>query len=248
MGSFCRKRCYRIKRNAPIGCIYPRYTRIPFRWLASGLLCQIIEPNPAWVRLAKRCGMGLRARLASSIRQAPFSGSFGQSSDVKARHSSGFIWLRASCRWVLGFIRLIGARDLQPDGVVRLNRLRGPKMQSGDPCSTFRRARGASAHAAMRGKAMFLLCSTQPPDCLQGNFHTGASLRSNDFRRARNTQRRSCTELARSSLRPIKFVRVDKQVISATFGPVAQGIEQQPSKLKVAGSNPAGVTRKINDL
>ena len=25
-------------------------------------------------------------------------------------------------------------------------------------------------------------------------------------------------------------------------GPVAQGIEQQPSKLKVAGSNPAGVT------
>ena len=26
------------------------------------------------------------------------------------------------------------------------------------------------------------------------------------------------------------------------WGPVAQGIEQQPSKLKVAGSNPAGVT------
>jgi hypothetical protein len=25
------------------------------------------------------------------------------------------------------------------------------------------------------------------------------------------------------------------------YGPVAQGIEQQPSKLKVAGSNPAGV-------
>jgi hypothetical protein len=31
-------------------------------------------------------------------------------------------------------------------------------------------------------------------------------------------------------------------------GPVAQGIEQQPSKLKVAGSNPAGVAIKINDL
>jgi hypothetical protein len=28
------------------------------------------------------------------------------------------------------------------------------------------------------------------------------------------------------------------------FGPVAQGIEQQPSKLKVAGSNPAGVANK----
>jgi hypothetical protein len=28
-------------------------------------------------------------------------------------------------------------------------------------------------------------------------------------------------------------------------GPVAQGIEQQPSKLKVAGSNPAGVASKI---
>ena len=27
----------------------------------------------------------------------------------------------------------------------------------------------------------------------------------------------------------------------AASGPVAQGIEQQPSKLKVAGSNPAGV-------
>jgi hypothetical protein len=27
-------------------------------------------------------------------------------------------------------------------------------------------------------------------------------------------------------------------------GPVAQGIEQQPSKLKVAGSNPAGVATK----
>ena len=27
----------------------------------------------------------------------------------------------------------------------------------------------------------------------------------------------------------------------AAWGPVAQGIEQQPSKLKVAGSNPAGV-------
>jgi hypothetical protein len=28
---------------------------------------------------------------------------------------------------------------------------------------------------------------------------------------------------------------------AAFAGPVAQGIEQQPSKLKVAGSNPAGV-------
>ena len=27
-------------------------------------------------------------------------------------------------------------------------------------------------------------------------------------------------------------------------GPVAQGIEQQPSKLKVAGSNPAGVANE----
>ena len=32
------------------------------------------------------------------------------------------------------------------------------------------------------------------------------------------------------------------------YGPVAQGIEQQPSKLKVAGSNPAGVASKINGL
>jgi hypothetical protein len=31
----------------------------------------------------------------------------------------------------------------------------------------------------------------------------------------------------------------------AVSGPVAQGIEQQPSKLKVAGSNPAGVANKI---
>src|SRR5215475_9065270 len=31
-------------------------------------------------------------------------------------------------------------------------------------------------------------------------------------------------------------------------GPVAQGIEQQPSKLKVAGSNPAGVANKFKDL
>src|SRR5215469_9391043 len=31
-------------------------------------------------------------------------------------------------------------------------------------------------------------------------------------------------------------------------GPVAQGIEQQPSKLKVAGSNPAGVANKIKHL
>src|SRR5215813_15144029 len=32
------------------------------------------------------------------------------------------------------------------------------------------------------------------------------------------------------------------------YGPVAQRIEQQPSKLKVAGSIPAGVARKINHL
>ena len=29
------------------------------------------------------------------------------------------------------------------------------------------------------------------------------------------------------------------------YGPVAQGIEQQPSKLKVAGSNPAGVAKQF---
>ena len=32
----------------------------------------------------------------------------------------------------------------------------------------------------------------------------------------------------------------------SAYGPVAQGIEQQPSKLKVAGSNPAGVANKID--
>ena len=31
-------------------------------------------------------------------------------------------------------------------------------------------------------------------------------------------------------------------------GPVAQGIEQQPSKLKVPGSNPGGVANRFNDL
>ena len=31
-------------------------------------------------------------------------------------------------------------------------------------------------------------------------------------------------------------------------GPVAQGIEQQPSKLKVAGSNPAGVANRFKGL
>ena len=31
-------------------------------------------------------------------------------------------------------------------------------------------------------------------------------------------------------------------------GPVAQGIEQQPSKLKVAGSNPAGVANNFKCL
>jgi hypothetical protein len=38
------------------------------------------------------------------------------------------------------------------------------------------------------------------------------------------------------------------QVGTLTPGPVAQRIEQQPSKLKVAGSIPAGVASKINDL
>jgi hypothetical protein len=33
--------------------------------------------------------------------------------------------------------------------------------------------------------------------------------------------------------------------VGTANGPVAQGIEQQPSKLKVAGSNPAGVANKI---
>src|SRR5690348_6801616 len=36
--------------------------------------------------------------------------------------------------------------------------------------------------------------------------------------------------------------------IFVPYGPVAQGIEQQPSKLKVAGSNPAGVASTINGL
>jgi hypothetical protein len=37
--------------------------------------------------------------------------------------------------------------------------------------------------------------------------------------------------------------RVPKKYLARKnpYGPVAQGIEQQPSKLKVAGSNPAGV-------
>ena len=34
----------------------------------------------------------------------------------------------------------------------------------------------------------------------------------------------------------------------AAWGPVAQGIEQQPSKLKVAGSNPAGVANNFKGL
>jgi hypothetical protein len=38
------------------------------------------------------------------------------------------------------------------------------------------------------------------------------------------------------------------QVGTLTLGPVAQRIEQQPSKLKVAGSIPAGVAREINNL
>ena len=36
--------------------------------------------------------------------------------------------------------------------------------------------------------------------------------------------------------------------VGTANGPVAQGIEQQPSKLKVAGSNPAGVANKISNL
>ena len=37
--------------------------------------------------------------------------------------------------------------------------------------------------------------------------------------------------------------------ITYGFGPVAQGIEQQPSKLKVPGSNPGGVaTLKVNHM
>jgi hypothetical protein len=160
----------------------------------------VAMPTPAWVRLAKTCGLGLRARLASSTRQAPFSGSFGQSSEVrarhssgfiwlpalchgcsgsfgqssevKARHSSGFIWLRASCCRALGFVRPVGARDLPPDGVVRLNRLRGPTTQSGNPYSTFRPARGASgARCPAKVMARFLFRSNRSPDRLQGNFH-----------------------------------------------------------------------------
>ena len=37
-------------------------------------------------------------------------------------------------------------------------------------------------------------------------------------------------------------------MVARIWGPVAQGIEQQPSKLKVAGSNPAGVANKIKYL
>ena len=33
--------------------------------------------------------------------------------------------------------------------------------------------------------------------------------------------------------------------VGTANGPVAQGIEQQPSKLKVAGSNPAGVATTL---
>jgi hypothetical protein len=36
--------------------------------------------------------------------------------------------------------------------------------------------------------------------------------------------------------------------VGTADGPVAQGIEQQPSKLKVAGSNPAGVANKNRGL
>ncbi len=36
--------------------------------------------------------------------------------------------------------------------------------------------------------------------------------------------------------------------VGTANGPVAQGIEQQPSKLKVAGSNPAGVTNTFKHL
>ncbi len=42
--------------------------------------------------------------------------------------------------------------------------------------------------------------------------------------------------------------RGDLALQACRSGPVAQGIEQQPSKLKVAGSNPAGVANYLNDL
>jgi hypothetical protein len=47
-------------------------------------------------------------------------------------------------------------------------------------------------------------------------------------------------------MRRVSSLRLRCASISATHehGPVAQGIEQQPSKLKVAGSNPAGVANK----
>ena len=45
---------------------------------------------------------------------------------------------------------------------------------------------------------------------------------------------------------PPRFGCVLKKYLAGKdpYGPVAQGIEQQPSKLKVAGSNPAGVANK----
>jgi hypothetical protein len=51
---------------------------------------------------------------------------------------------------------------------------------------------------------------------------------------------------------PTLSQHVDSRKLDAAyfrvFGPVAQGIEQQPSKLKVAGSNPAGVAKYFNGL
>ena len=46
----------------------------------------------------------------------------------------------------------------------------------------------------------------------------------------------------------VPIVRTGGFLIYRRNGPVAQGIEQQPSKLKVAGSNPAGVANIINSL
>ncbi len=46
----------------------------------------------------------------------------------------------------------------------------------------------------------------------------------------------------------LSWCRPARYTDGAADGPVAQGIEQQPSKLKVAGSNPAGVANKFKYL
>ena len=67
------------------------------------------------------------------------------------------------------------------------------------------------------------------------------------------------SEIAAAGKAPERPHRCPSRQINARFGgeiyiglqldgPVAQGIEQQPSKLKVAGSNPAGVTKTFNRL